>query len=178
MAGIQRKPRIKIKMNIMEHILEIISIAGLFTAVYYLIQYWPLLPDIIPSHFGFNGKVDGWGSKNSLYLLLGINIFIYLFMTLIRRFPHMYNYPVKIDENNAERQYQMAVWLMAIIKAEVIWMFVYIQWHIIQVALGNSSSLGIYFLGIVLVALTFTIIIYIVLARKNRDIAANNKKKK
>jgi uncharacterized membrane protein len=165
-------------MTFTEHLLEIITISGLFTAGYFLIQYWPELPATIPSHFGFNGEVDAWSSKSSLYMLLGVNVFLYLLMTIIRRFPYIFNYPVKITEKNAKKQYQLAVWYLAVLKAELVWLFVYLQWQIIQVALGSGSLLGPWFLAVVLIGLTVPIVIYIIIARKNRDSREVTKKRR
>jgi uncharacterized membrane protein len=178
MARIQHHPRVKMKMNFMEHLLEIISISGLFTAGYFLIQYWPELPATIPSHFDFNGEVDAWSNKSSLYMLLGMNVFLYLLMTIIRRFPHTFNYPVKITEKNAKKQYQLATLYLAVLKAELVWLFVYLQWQIIQVALGSNSALGPWFLTVVILSLTVPLIVYIIIARKNRDFGEVTKKRR
>ena len=177
MAGFQQRPRIKIKMTFAEHVLEIISISGLFTAVHILLKFWPELPATIPSHFNFYGEVDAWSDKNSLLFLLGMNVLLYLLMTIVRRFPHTFNFPVKVTKNNAEKQYQLAVRLIAILKAEVVWLFAHLQWQIIQVALGGSSSLGPEFLVIVLVGLTLPLIIYLKIARQNHDVSKNTARK-
>lgn len=178
MARIQHHPRIKIKMTFIEHLLEIISIAGLFTALYYLLKFWPELPATIPSHFGFNGEVDSWSGKSSLYMLLGMNVFLYLLMTIIRRFPYTFNYPVKITEKNAKKQYQLASLYLAVLKAELVWLFVYLQWQIIQVALGSSSSLGPWFLTVGILGFTVPLMVYIIIARKNLDYSEVTKKRR
>lgn len=168
MQANQSRPRIKISITPLEVLLELVSLIGLAGAVWILIKFWPDLPAAIPKHFGLTGEVDAWGDRSSLYFLLGVNLFMYVMLTIVRRFPHTYNYPVKITADNAQRQYQLAIWYMALLKAQVVWLFVYLQWQMIQVALGHSSGLGIWFLAIVLVGLFLPILIYVLVARKNR----------
>lgn len=57
---------------------------------------------------------------------------------------------------------------MALLKAQVVWLFVYLQWQTIQVALGNSTGLGSWLVIAVLLAMLVPMLIYIVAARKNR----------
>lgn len=50
----------------------------------YLAYVWSTLPEIIPTHFGFDGKPDDWSHKTMYaFLIPGLNIGIYLLMTLI-----------------------------------------------------------------------------------------------
>ena len=56
----------------------------LFIPIGYLAYVWPTLPEIIPTHFGFDGKPDDW-SHRSMYAFLipALNMGIYLLMTII-----------------------------------------------------------------------------------------------
>jgi uncharacterized membrane protein len=55
----------------------------------YAFYLYPTLPYKIPMHFNLNGEVDGWGSKESIYLLPAImgltSIFVYLMMANIKK---------------------------------------------------------------------------------------------
>jgi len=164
----QPGPRIKIPITPLEFLLELVSILGLVIAALILIKLWPDLPASIPKHFGPTGEVDAWGDRSSLYFVLGTNLFLYVMLTIVRRFPHTFNYPVRITADNAQRQYQLAIWYMALLKAQVVWLFVYLEWQIIQVALERSSGLGTWFLVVVLVGLLLPILIYVLVARKSQ----------
>mgnify|MGYP000288640196 CR=1 FL=1 len=164
----QPRPRIKIPLTPLEILLELLSLAGLAGAVWMLMKFWPELPAAIPKHFGPTGEVDAWGDRSSLYFVLGTNLFLYVMLTIVRRFPHTFNYPVRITADNAQRQYQLAIWYMALLKAQVVWLFVYLEWQIIQVALERSSGLGTWFLVVVLVGLLLPILIYVLVARKSQ----------
>lgn len=164
----QPRPRIRISLTLVEVILELISLIGLLGSAYILAKFWPDLPAAIPKHFGPTGEVDAWGDRSSLYFLLGINLFVYLMMTVIRWFPHTFNFPVTITADNAARQYQLAVWYISLLKAQVVWLFAYLQWQMIQVALGNSTGLGTWFILIVLLGFLLPILIYALAARGSR----------
>lgn len=41
------------------------------------------LPDSIPTHWGINGQVDGWGSKGTVFLMPILNIMIYALMLVV-----------------------------------------------------------------------------------------------
>jgi len=55
----------------------------------YALYLYPTLPNKIPMHFNINGEVDGWGSKESIYLLPSImgltSIFVYFLMANIKK---------------------------------------------------------------------------------------------
>lgn len=47
----------------------------------YLAMVWENMPEIVPTHWGIDGKADSFGSKNSLIIFcLGLPIFIYLLL--------------------------------------------------------------------------------------------------
>ena len=55
----------------------------------YALYLYPTLPNKIPMHFNLKGEVDGWGSKESIYLLPAImgltSIFVYFLMANIKK---------------------------------------------------------------------------------------------
>ncbi|MEY3577743.1 MAG: hypothetical protein RL394_1328, partial [Bacteroidota bacterium] len=55
----------------------------------YAFYLYPTLPNKIPMHFNLKGEVDGWGSRESIYLLPAImgltSIFVYLLMANIKK---------------------------------------------------------------------------------------------
>lgn len=55
----------------------------------YASYIYPSLPYKIPIHFNLEGKADGWGSKESIYLLPSImgfvSVFVYLLMVNIKK---------------------------------------------------------------------------------------------
>ena len=66
-----------------------IVIAMVIIPFAYAFYIYPSLPYKIPTHFNMEGKADGWGSKESIYLLPSImgfvSIFVYLLMANIKK---------------------------------------------------------------------------------------------
>ncbi|TXF77246.1 DUF1648 domain-containing protein [Chryseobacterium sp.] len=64
------------------------------------------LPDIIPTHFGFNGKADAYGSRNSLWMLPVISTVLFLALNYLSKNPHspLLNIPdsMRDDKKGAE----------------------------------------------------------------------------
>jgi len=151
----------------------ILAIAGLVSTglmLGILITYWPQLPAEIPTHFNFSGTPDSWGSKQSLFFLAGVGVILYVMMLIVSRFPHLYNYLVTITESNAEKQYRMAVTFMLTMANIVIWMFAFIMWQTIRVALGQSEGLGQQFVYVILLATLGTLVVYFIASLRARDI--------
>lgn len=54
---------------------------------------WPYLPEKVPTHWGFNGQVDGWSSPATLWLLCAISPLLSLGMQFLPRLdPKRENY--------------------------------------------------------------------------------------
>lgn len=52
--------------------------------ILYLAYVWPDLPETIPTHFGADGKPNGWSSKSDFkFMVPGLVVGIYLLMTII-----------------------------------------------------------------------------------------------
>jgi uncharacterized membrane protein len=162
------RPKIRVTPSQTDITVEITTAIGMLTSVIIMALYWQRLPATIPTHFGFNGQPDAWGSKSTIFLLPAISIGMYLLLTIVSRFPHIFNYPMKITQENAERQYRLAVSMMRWLKLELAWMFTYLTWSTILVALGKAHGLGSGFAIITLIAMFGTIAIYTAFAFRTR----------
>lgn len=145
-----KKNRIQLEERIpysqLEIMIETVSLFSLFLIIVFTVVYWPRLPEQIPSHFGGSGLPDDYDSKSFLFFMPGIGLFLYALLTVVSQFPQSFNLPWTITEENAVRQYQIARKMIGFLKLEMIWLFGYIEFGTIQVALGNMSGLGVAFL--------------------------------
>jgi hypothetical protein len=140
------RPRIKLMLSPGDRVLEIVSwlaLAGLWTVVLF---YYPLLPDTIPTRFNAAGHADGYGTKASLFVLPSIATAMAIGMTLLNRYPHLYNYPVSITTDNALRHYTSATRLIRGIKTAIPVAFLLIVRKTIRVSGGSADEAGGYFL--------------------------------
>ncbi|MEH1910621.1 DUF1648 domain-containing protein [Nostoc sp.] len=132
----------------------LVGLVGLFGIA---IHAWSTLPDTIPVHFRFDGQADGWGSKKVLWLLPLVGLAIYGLLTFISRYPHTFNYPVVITEQNALQQYQIACSMLNWLKSEMVWIFVYIEWQIFHLATTENPNLGVWFIPVTSIIIFATI---------------------
>ncbi len=160
--------KLEIPRTRLEIYCEVVAAATVAFVIIYLSATWTTLPDKVPTHFNFAGTPDQWGSKYSLLLLLGVTFGLYLGLSILSRFPHIYNYPFAITDENRQRQYLLARQMMTALKAEQVCLFVFITWQTISIARGNAGDLTGWFLPVFLVVVFGTIIIYFIKAYRSR----------
>lgn len=164
-----RRPVLRVPFSPLEVILEVMALVGVLFSILFVALSWPDMPPTIPTHFGASGRADAWGGRETLFILPAIAMaLVYIPMTILSRFPHLFNYPWSITEANAARQYHLARVLLAFMKAETVWLFAYIEWQTIQVALGKAEGLGAAFLPVFMGVVFGTLGIYVYKGYKER----------
>jgi len=166
----EKRPVLKIKCSGCEIFLEGVSIIAVLVNLYVSIKYYPVLPSIIPTHFGFSGEINSFGSKNTLFFLPILVMSMYILLTVLSRFPHSYNYLCAITEKNAEVQYQNARELISCLKAEIAIIFTFIQLSTIAIALGKANTIGVFGVPVFIFVVFGSIVYYI-----NRSVKLNKK---
>jgi len=112
------------------------------------------LPEIIPTHFNASGQADDEGSKMVLFFLPVIGTLIFVAMTVLNYYPHIFNYPVAITTDNAQKQYSNATRMIKVLKLSIAVTFTLLVLLIATAGSSGNGSLGIWFLPVVL-ALVF-----------------------
>ena len=156
------QPVVRVQLSFVDHALEAAALGGVLLLGFLLYAFWPALPDIVPLLFSATGEVDGRGDKDTMLVLSAMVAFLYIALSIANFFPHRFNYPWRITEKNAARQYRIATCAMRWIKAEIVWLFTYIQWMIIQVATGAASGMGTTFYPLSLALVNVTVGLFFV----------------
>jgi len=162
------RPKLAIPYTKCEVCCEIVSAFVLIGTAIYLAVVWAKLPAQVPVHFNIMGQPDRWGNPNGVILLFGVLFALYAGISVIERFPHVYNYPFGLTPQNVHRQYQLARELLILIKTEIVCSFAFIQFGIVNVAQGRSRNLGLWCIPAMIVAILITIVQYCVRASKAR----------
>src|SRR5512135_219814 len=155
------RPKIEIGRTNTDDILEILGWASLIFMWALTILKYTSLPESIPTHFDVSGKVDSYGSRSTILFLPVLSTILFAGMTILNKYPHIFNYPVPITKENAERQYRNATRLIRYIKLILVVTFLSIEYMTIQTATGNSSGLATWFLPVMLVLVFAPIAIFI-----------------
>ncbi|ANX14018.1 hypothetical protein ABE41_018555 [Fictibacillus arsenicus] len=157
----ENRPKLKIPRTFLENILDIVSIILFIAGAANLIMQWSSIPGTVPIHFNGAGEPDGWGSKVNLWILLVIGSIMWVLLTVLEKFPHVYNY-LFITKENAERQYKNSRLMLNVIKNEILFFFVYMSWVSTEVAKGENDGLGLWILPIFIITITASIAFFIV----------------
>jgi uncharacterized membrane protein len=132
------RPIISIQLSIFEKFINVLSVLLILNMFLTIIFQWNVLPFTVPIHFNAAGNVDGWGSKGSLCILPMIGLILFVVISVLERFPHIYNYPVMITEKNAPKLYLEARRMLIILNFEMLLLFSYISWGTVQAAYGKN----------------------------------------
>ncbi len=130
--------------------------------------YWRSIPDTVPIHFGAWGLPNSWGPKPWVLLLPLVAVGFYFGLGTLAKRPQSFNYPFAITDENRPRQYALASLLVQALRAEALWVFAYMEWGMVQTALGRATGLGGWFLAAALAAVFGTIAVYLVAAARAR----------
>jgi uncharacterized membrane protein len=160
------RPKIKLRRSASDWLIDFVAFAFLVILIAIPVINYGSLPETIPVHFNASGQPDGYGGRGTLWLLPAIGLFMYLMMTIIEQFPQIYNYPVEITEENAEKQYRNAVRLIRTLKTIILLVFTFLSFKTIETATGKAQGLGKAFLPVFLL-ITFGVVIFYIVKSVN-----------
>lgn len=156
------RPRIRIELTVTDKAVEIIGWVALLAIWVLVISNYSNLPDTIPTHYNGIGNADGFGNKTNILILPLIANILFVGITIINKFPYIFNYPTQITEENALRQYTNATRMLRFMKLILVILFGLITFKTIQGANGQSFGHGVWFLpltlSLIFIPLTYFII--------------------
>lgn len=161
------RPKLKIQLDNVDVLVEIISLVAVLLLIFLPLYYYGDLPDRIPTHFNASGAADSYSGKSSIFILPIIGASLYIGMYWLNKYPHIFNYSVNITEHNAKAQYTAATKLIRFLNLGLVSTFTYICFSSIQISLGKQEGLSSWFLPIfILLFLVFPIYYAIKMHRK------------
>ena len=120
--------KIQIRHTVPDRILEAGSLLLTAGTTLYLLIGWDSFPERIPAHYNAAGEIDRWGSKSELIFLPVLMWVFYIGLSLLQRFPQIWNTGVKVTAANQARVYRtlkyMVVSLKLIVTADFAYMIV------------------------------------------------------
>ncbi len=154
-------PKIKTRREPVDWIIEAIGMAAVVVMMALPLVYYRMLPDLIPSHFNITGKPDAFSGKATVWVLPVAGLVLYTGLTILNKYPHLYNYPVKVTEENASGIYKYAVRALRIMNSVLACVFCYIVNTIIQIATGHQVGLGKNYLFFIIAGILTPVIWFI-----------------
>ena len=119
------------------------------------------LPDIIPIHYNSSFVADGYGSKYYLLILPIISTLLFIGITILNFYPHTFNYPVKITEDNKLLQYRNITRMNRVLKVSIVIALGVIEFITIYYPKGQINIIGVWFMPL-FIGLIFIPLIYFV----------------
>lgn len=156
------RPKIDLHWNTTDKALETLGWLGLFFVWFYLWLNYAELPERIPTHYNFIGKADAYGDKANIIVLPLISTVVFIGLTFLNKFPHIFNYPKEITESNALHQYTLATRLIRCLKTNLVLIFGLGTYETTSHTSYSDASLGWYFLPIFLIAIFGPIVYFII----------------
>ena len=92
----------------------------------YLAVAWEGLPAEIPGHYNAWGQIDKYTGKGFLIALLLVAWALYLVMSVIERFPGLWNTGVAVTKENKHRIYRILKDMLKTVKLLVVIVFTYL----------------------------------------------------
>ena len=155
-----------VRRCVMLAFVNLLLVVACWAIVFY---YHPMLPEKIPTHFGFHGPPDEWGSKSTIFKLLliqtGLFLFIFILSLLVKRYPKIYNFPVDpklMSHEGKEELYGQTREFLLATSIGINLLFVYIAVTTINVALGKWDGINGYIGGLLIGILPAIIIYYFI----------------
>ena len=162
------RPRIKLEMTEWDRMMDIVVLVLVVLHIVYVARSFSTLPEIIPTHFDAGGQPDGHGSRAFIWLLPGVSLFLFVALQLLSKYPHVYNYLVKITQENAEKQYRNAIQMIRLLNIVVQILFFYISYISISASKGHSVKNSAYIIPMIIVILFVFIAYYLIKSVKNK----------
>lgn len=134
------------KKTAFSKIANLISLLSIVGIVLYVIITWKNIPDMIPGHYNIAGEIDKYSSKNSIWFLVAVQILLFTMMSVLERFPNIWNTGVQITEKNRERVYTILRNMLSYLKMMIMVYFSYMTLQSIDGEKLNSISVSVFLL--------------------------------
>ena len=158
----ENRQKIKLELTAIDKVGEFLGWASVVVIWYITISNYNALPEIIPKHYNIAGEVDGFGEKSNILILPIISTIFFIVLSILNKFPHIFNHPTYITQQNAQKQYINATRLIRYLKLIIVVIFGFIAFKTIYTANGKSVGLGSWFLPLLLVLIFIPLVYSIV----------------
>ncbi len=166
----EARPKLTIELTKVDKTIETVCLITLIVLWTGTMAGFPKLPEQIPSHFNAAGQVDAYSEKTSIFILPIIATILYIGMTILNKYPHIYNYPARVTVENARHLYTSATRLIRVLKLAVIVIFSGIVFMTYKTSLTNGDGLGAWFLPLAVGLMILPSIFYLIKSSNSKQI--------
>lgn len=171
----KNKPVIKIKLELTDKVLYSTSAILFYYLIYFSFYAYSAAPNKVPYKFDSQGNAINTGASEIFILFPVIAIFVNSLIIYFSRVPHLGNYIIKITEENAYVQYQLASRFLIWISIWISGIFILILNEIFSYSVYGKKSEFTY-VYLILGSFFIIFISYLVISylRNKKEILTNN----
>ena len=136
---------------------DIVCLVLLMGVIIYLFVAWGSLPDKVPGHYNAAGEIDRMGSRYELLITPIVGWLMYLGISVVERFPQVWNTGVTVTEENKERVYRVIRNMLSTLKIIMILIFVFLT-----INSSLSTPLPVWFTPTYIILIFGTLILFII----------------
>jgi len=153
------RPRLTLKLSTLDIIVEIIGLSGLIFLIFLPVYYSSdLLNEFLVSYM--NNVI--------IWILPLVGLILYIGMTILNKYPHVFNYPNQVTNENAERLYKIGTKSIRFLKTIIVLFFAYLNFNLVETRLGEYNGILRLFIPFFLILIFATILIMIWEMKKNK----------
>lgn len=152
-------------LSILGKIIDLITLIITIIMIVYTLFVMSDMPDIVPTHINVDGDIDGYGKKSSILVLPILGLISYVGLSILQRKPQIFNYPIKVTDDNASVLYSIGAAMMRFVKTMIVFLFAFVTYVFVNLSRGiQIKYTSIVILGGCLL-LTIGVIVYIIRMR-------------
>lgn len=164
----EQLPPLRPEFTSADRLLEMLAILTLAVLWIMAVFAYRSLPETIPTHFDIKGQIDGHGSRLTLMISPIMVTLLIPAMLWLSRYPHIFNFMVKITPENQLAQYRLAARFIRGMAIGVGIIFLLILWMMINSAKsGQTHSMAVIIISILAISF-IPLIIYMVISSRLR----------
>jgi uncharacterized membrane protein len=124
------------------------------------IYFYTIFPDSIPVHFNLKGEVDRYGNKSTNFLLLAINTFVFVLLTLVKKIPEKFQKNISIIKLEREKQIFLQQFFINYLRVAIQIIFILGMIEVYQIVIICENMIGKFFLPYIIIFILFPTIFY------------------
>ncbi len=156
----EERPILEMELKLTDRLLEAFTILCILFIWGIALVNYNTLPHTIPSHVNAAGEIDGFSNKAMLFFIPAVITIMSIGMLMLSRFPHKFNYPLKVTLETAPRVYTFSSRMVRVLAIGSAVLFTIIEVLIISMAKGKTSGSLFAVLITLILVLTIFYLIY------------------
>lgn len=157
------------KNTIGEVIVEILMLLVVVGSIVYFFFSYSKLPETVPNHIDLKGQIDGYGKKTSNLILPILQLVFYIGLSVLQKFPNIYNYPIEVTEKNMDSLYALGVKAVSRMKFFVVLIFANMMFSVTELAFGRNYDAIPAISMLLVVSMMIMLVYYIVKMSKQQQ---------